>query len=111
MANYTSFYFTTESGKSPVEEFIDSLDYKTQRKFFFKKSLLEEFGQRLPYPHAKYIGDDIYELRFEGKAGTMRVLYFSIIRMKLFLLTVLSRSQIRPLVEKKNWRLREEDYF
>lgn len=44
MASYTSFYFTTESGKSPVEEFINSLDYKTQRKFFFKKSLLEEFG-------------------------------------------------------------------
>ena len=76
MARYICFYFTTEAGKAPVEEFIDSLDYSTQRKFFFKKGLLEEFGQRLPYPHAKYIGDDIYELRFEGKEGTIRVLYF-----------------------------------
>ena len=67
MARYICFYFTTEAGKAPVEEFIDSLDYSTQRKFFFKKGLLEEFGQRLPYPHAKYIGDDIYELRFERK--------------------------------------------
>lgn len=76
MAHYTCFYFTSESGKSPVEEFIDSLNYKTQAKFFFKKSLLEEYGQRLPYPHARYIGDDIYELRFEGKEGAIRVLYF-----------------------------------
>jgi phage-related protein len=76
VANYKCFYFTTESGKSPVEEFIDSLDYSTQRKFFFKKGLLEEFGHRLPYPHAKNIGDGIYELRFEGKEGTLRVLYF-----------------------------------
>lgn len=76
MIHYTCYYFSTESGKSPVEEFIDSLDYKTQRKFFFKKGLLEEFGRSLPYPHARYIGDDIYELRFEGKEGAIRVLYF-----------------------------------
>ena len=76
MANYTCFYFTAESGKSPVEEFIDLLDYSTQRKFFFKKGLLEEFGHRLLSPHAKYIGDDIYELRFEGREGAIRVLYF-----------------------------------
>ncbi|MEW6008244.1 MAG: type II toxin-antitoxin system RelE/ParE family toxin [Candidatus Omnitrophota bacterium] len=76
MANYSCFYFTTESGKAPVEEFIDSLDYSSQRKFFFKKGLLEEFGPRLPFPHAKYIGSEIYELRFEGKEGAIRVLYF-----------------------------------
>lgn len=76
VANYTCFYYTTELGKSPVEEFIDSLDSKTQTKFFFKKGLLEEFGPRLPQPHAKHIGNGIYELRFEGKEGAIRVLYF-----------------------------------
>ncbi len=76
MANYTCLYYTTESGKSPVEEFIDSLELKTQTKFFFKRGLLEEFGPRLPQPHAKYIGDEIYELRFEGREGAIRVLYF-----------------------------------
>lgn len=76
MAPYSCFYFTTESGDSPVEKFIDSLDYKTQRKFFFKKGLLQEFGPRLPYPHAKRISDDIYELRLEGVEGSIRVLYF-----------------------------------
>ena len=70
------YYYTTGSGRAPVREFIDSLAYKTQRKFFFVRSLLEEFGHRLPEPHAKYVGDEIFELRFKGQEGAIRVLYF-----------------------------------
>ncbi|MFH0764624.1 MAG: type II toxin-antitoxin system RelE/ParE family toxin [Candidatus Omnitrophota bacterium] len=76
MAKITAYYYLTESGKSPVKEFIDSLDFKSQRKFFFVKELLEEFGHKLPFPHAKYIGDSIFELRFKGHEGAVRVLYF-----------------------------------
>ena len=76
MSRIVSYYYLTESGKSPVREFIDSLDFKTQRKFFFVKELLEEFGHKLPYPHAKYIGNDVFELRFRGQEGHIRVLYF-----------------------------------
>jgi len=76
VARFTSYYYLTESGKSPVRGFIDSLDFKTQRKFFFVKELLEEFGHRLPFPHAKYIGSDIFELRFRGDEGNIRALYF-----------------------------------
>jgi len=76
VAKFTSYYYLSESGKSPVREFIDSLDFKTQRKFFFVKELLEEFGYKLPSPHAKYIGSDIFELRFRGHEGHIRVLYF-----------------------------------
>lgn len=76
MASIICFYYVTESGKSPVKDFIDSLDSSSQRKFFFVKSLLEEFGHRLPQPHAKYIGDEIFELRFKGQEGNVRILYF-----------------------------------
>ncbi len=72
----TCSYYSTDSGKSPVKEFIDSLDPKSQRKFFFVVELLEEFGHKLPEPHAKYIGDEIFELRFKGREGVIRVLYF-----------------------------------
>lgn len=75
-AMYECLYFITASGESSVEEFINSLDSRTQRKFFYKKELLEEFGPRLPYPHAKYIGGGVYELRFEGVEGAVRVIYF-----------------------------------
>lgn len=76
MALYECFYFTSTSGECPVKEFIDSLDRRTQRKFFYKKEFLEQFGPRLPYPHAKYIGAGIHELRFEGTEGAVRVIYF-----------------------------------
>ncbi len=76
MGNFKCYYYKTKEGKSPVEEFIDSLDKRTQLKFFYKKELLEEFGPKLPYPHAKYIGDNIFELRFKGIEGQIRVLYF-----------------------------------
>jgi len=72
----TCYYYITESNKSPVRDFIDSLDAGSQRKFFFVKRLLEEFGHRLPQPHAKYIGDEIFELRLKGQEGHIRVLYF-----------------------------------
>jgi phage-related protein len=76
MGNITCFYYITESSKSPVRDFIDALDAASQRKFFFAKSLLEEFGHKLPQPHVKYLGDDIFELRFIGKEGQIRILYF-----------------------------------
>lgn len=76
MPNYTCEYFGTDRGDRPVEEFIDSLQDSTQRKFFYKRSLLEEFGPRLPFPHARKLVRDIYELRFEGPNETARILYF-----------------------------------
>jgi len=63
VAKITAYYYCTESGKIPVKEFIDSLDFKSQRKFFFVKELLEEFGS-------------IFEVRFKGHEGAVRVLYF-----------------------------------
>ena len=76
MVFYTCYYFETEGGKSPVKEFIDSLDPVSQRKFFVKRGWLEEYGHRLQMPHAKHLKDGIYELRFEGREGTIRILYF-----------------------------------
>ncbi|MBI3251841.1 MAG: type II toxin-antitoxin system RelE/ParE family toxin [Candidatus Omnitrophica bacterium] len=76
MAGISAYYYLTESGRSPVREFVDSLDRKTQRKFFFVKSLLEKFGHKLPEPHAKYLGEAIFELRFKTQEGAVRILYF-----------------------------------
>ncbi|MFH0985873.1 MAG: type II toxin-antitoxin system RelE/ParE family toxin [Candidatus Omnitrophota bacterium] len=76
MSGITCYYFETASGRLPAKEFVDSLDMKSRQKFFFVKGLLESFGRRLPQPHAKYLGDDIFELRFHVREGAARVLYF-----------------------------------
>ena len=76
MTRISCYYYLTESGRSYVKEFINSLNFKSQRKFFAKRELLETFGHKLPTPHAKYIGDSIFELRFSGHEGEIRILYF-----------------------------------
>lgn len=76
MQKITCSYFCTATGRSPAKEFMDSLDQASQAKFFFAKELLEAFGPRLPMPHARYLGDHMYELRFHGSRGAIRMLYF-----------------------------------
>jgi phage-related protein len=86
MRNFESKYYKTGAGHSPVASFIDSLSYKTQRKFFTKIEWLEELGPRLAEPHSKKIEDDLYELRFEGEDGAIRVIYFFYVGHKIILL-------------------------
>lgn len=69
-------YFVTDSGRVPVKEFVRSLDVCSRQKFFFVVELLETFGRALSSPHAKYIGDAIFELRFKSVEGAVRILYF-----------------------------------
>ncbi|MCK5215147.1 MAG: type II toxin-antitoxin system RelE/ParE family toxin [Candidatus Omnitrophica bacterium] len=69
-------YFKTDAGRIPVEDFINSLDDRTQQKYFEVVGLLEDYGKRLPAPHSKHLEDEIYELRFTGIEGRVRVLYF-----------------------------------
>jgi phage-related protein len=69
-------YFVTRGGRVPVREFIAGLDPRSRRKFFYIAELLEENGWNLSLPHVRYIGDDVFELRFESVEGAVRVLYF-----------------------------------
>jgi len=69
-------YFVTDSGRKPVEEFIKGLNVHSRDKFFTVVQLLEDFGRGLALPHAKYIGNEIFELRFDAVEGATRGLYF-----------------------------------
>ncbi len=76
MTIYRCLYFGTGTGRWPVEEFIDGIDQVAQRKFAYKRSILESLGPRLMEPHAKNLGGGIFELRFSGRDSDFRVLYF-----------------------------------
>src|SRR3989338_10228344 len=69
-------YFKTERGDEPVREFVDELDISSRRKYWRKIDYLKQFGKSLCEPHAKNLGNGIYELRFRGSDGYIRVLYF-----------------------------------
>ena len=76
MSTYKCIYFVTDSGRIPAEEFVDSLHNRTQQKYFEVVRLLQNYGKSLPKPHSDFLGDEIYELRFTGMEGNVRILYF-----------------------------------
>ncbi|MCA9399812.1 MAG: type II toxin-antitoxin system RelE/ParE family toxin [Candidatus Omnitrophica bacterium] len=55
---------------------MDSLDNRSQQKCFEVIELLEQYGKSLPEPHAKHLQEGVYELRFFGIEGRIRILYF-----------------------------------
>ena len=105
-------YFVTESGRRPAEEFVKSLNVRSKEKFFSAVELLEEFGKELPSPHAKYIGDEVFELRFEGVEGSVRVLYFFFDGEKAVLTNgFIKKSNKTPKNEKETAVNRRQIYF
>lgn len=76
MQEYTCIFYETVDRRKPAEEFIDSLDQDTQDKFIIKQQLLQDFGPQLRHPHTDHLGEGIFELRFKGREGQIRVLFF-----------------------------------
>ena len=72
--------YTTERGKMPVRDFLESLPAKHRAKALRAIDLLEEFGPALREPHAKAIQGETYkglwELRVQFGGDLSRVFYF-----------------------------------
>lgn len=49
-----------------VDDFITTLEKRTQSKWLHQLMLLEEYGQHLGMPHVKYILGGIKEIRVRG---------------------------------------------
>ena len=95
-----------------MEDFINSLDGSTQGKFIYKKELLEELGPQLRFPHTDDMGDDIFELRFKGKEGQIRVLFFFFYRKQIvFTNGFLKKTQKTPPKEIKTAQQRKKDFI
>jgi phage-related protein len=69
-------YYQTENGKYPVEEFIESLEVKSQARIARTLDLLEEFGIELGMPYAKYLEKQLWELRIRFGRNRYRIIYF-----------------------------------
>jgi phage-related protein len=69
-------YYESASGKYPVEEFIDSLEVKSQARIAKTLDLLEEFGIELGMPYTKYLERQLWELRIRVGRNRYRIIYF-----------------------------------
>jgi len=91
-------------GKTPVLEFILSLDAKQQAKIYREIDLLEKFGNELHYPHVDTIKgkkyDNLWELRIELASNIFRVFYFLPENNKVILLHgIVKKKQKTPKKE------------
>jgi phage-related protein len=69
-------YYQSENGKYPVEEFIDTLEVKSQARIARTLDLLEEFGIKLGMPYARYLEKQLWELRVRLGRNRYRIIYF-----------------------------------
>ena len=112
MKRYKAYYFRLSNRRTPVKDFIVSLDITTQRKFFYKIELLKSFGKRLPEPHAKHLEGGIYELRFRGTDDVVRVLYFFFAGNKIILTNAFKKKTKKiPKKEIKLAKQRRDTYI
>ncbi len=112
MAEVSCVYFQLPSGRVPVKEFIDRIHQRSQQKFFATIDLLKQFGKRIPKPHADYLGDDIYELRFIGIEGKTRILYFFYDSHKIVITNgFIKKTQKTPKKQLDLAKKRMKDYF
>jgi len=69
-------YYQSEPGRSPVAEFIDSLEAAAKARVARILDLLEEFGIELGMPYARHLEKQLWELRVRQARNRYRIIYF-----------------------------------
>lgn len=86
MVRWKIDYYSTSSGREPVQEFIDDLQEKTKTRVYNTFELLAEFGPLLRMPHAKKVtGTPLWELRILGGAS-LRFFYIAKVAQSFLIL-------------------------
>ena len=102
--------YATESGRSPVAEYLDSLPTEEAARLREGIDLLKRFGLRLGTPHVRCMGSSLWELRIRGRLHH-RVLYFAATGRELVLLHAFAKKTPKtPRAELQTARRRMADY-
>ena len=75
--------YETEDGKTPVEDWIISLDPKMRTKLIAMLELLEEKGNALRKPYTESLGEGIFELRVIQGNNISRALFFFYVNQRI----------------------------
>lgn len=86
------FYYQTERGGSPIEDFLNALPKKARAKCIAYMDMLEEFGFNLPRTFIAKVRGDLWELRPEWAGTEYRFLYFAMIGQRLVILHAIAKK-------------------
>lgn len=105
-------YYTDVSGNEPVRESLEALTPRQRERLFRTLLLLEELGIRLPQPHAKPLGDGLWELRTQVEGDAFRAVYFTWTERRFVILHVFQKkTQKTPERELDTARRRRTDWL
>ena len=114
-SNYKTFnviFYETEDGKTPVEDFLNSLDVKMRVKLIRLLEILEEKGTELREPYSKLLDDGIFELRCKFGSNITRTLYFFYKDGNIIITNgFVKKTQKTPLKEINLAKERRTDYI
>lgn len=103
--------YETESGRTPVKDFLLGLSQKHRAKALNDIDLLETFGTALQMPHVRPIDGKLWELRIKFASDISRVLYFIPVGNKIVLLHGFAKkTQRTPPAEIKRAKRYMEDW-
>ena len=96
------FYRNSKNGKSPVEDYINSLDRKAKNKVSKYIEFLQLNNGVLDEPYSRHIKDKIRELRVDFSNKRHRIFYFAFIDKNIILLhAFLKKTPKTPVREIK----------
>ena len=105
-------YYQSEAGRSPVAEFIDSLEATAKARVARTLDLLEEFGIELGMPYAKHLEEQLWELRVRQARNRYRIIYFLVSGQKFVLLHGFSKKTCPvPRSDLETAERRLDDYL
>lgn len=106
-------FYRTETGRCPVEEYLDSLSDKQTEKVFFVLDIVEKF-EIVPSKFLKKLeaAEDIWEIRIQQGNNIFRLLgFFDGEQLVVLNHAFTKKSQKTPLKEIKTAEQRKNDYF
>jgi phage-related protein len=104
-------YYTNEQGETPVEDFLQILDLKTQARFDWSIERLRRMNVQAREPLVKKIEGKIWELRRASGGNIYRVMYFFYTGQRIvFLHGFQKKTQKTPRGEIEIATKRMEDF-
>ena len=106
-------FYKTISGKSPVEEFIDSLSSKQAQKVIWVLNLIEEMNM-IPRQYFKKMinTDDIWEVRVKMGSNIFRLFgFFDGAKLIVISNAFQKKTQKTPRLAIELAEKRKQDYF
>jgi phage-related protein len=110
--DWSVVFYSDEGGASPVEEFLDGLDRKTQARFDWSLEQLRLRNIQAREPLVRHLEGKLWELRRESETNIYRLLYvFLTGRRILFLHGFQKKTQKTPRREIEIAQKRLESFL